>query len=260
MASTTQCIAGTLIRTLLFVWWITWFNGGCTSERRLLNEENSFYKQGIGLQQEGSYEDAIAAFEQCLRYSPESYKANLQLALIYEDHKREYPQAIVRYKLYLAKATDVDDIEIAERWLNRAEKKYFEMLRLVYGDPIAKISQAYRPDKKASKIRSDDGYISDAKPAKEDPVWYSESTITEQENRKPDGIATIPNGTFAEKDDGTDAYYIVKEGDTFVDIAEKLFGDQENWQDLFEYNKDIVESPELLQIGQKLRIPPLSIP
>ena len=231
---------------------------GCTSNRQALNEENSFYKRGMQLQQDGNYEDAIAAFQQCLQHSPESYKANLQLALMYEDHKQDYPQAIVHYTTYLKNSTDTDNIKIAQQWHSRAERKYYEMLRLLYSEAIVEptthpmsrgstnsfgFSRNYvngqRQDKKAIKTAS-------AAPAENilDPSDFNPRILSAS--------------SYSRSNAEINSHYIVQEGDTLVHIAEELFGSQQYWQDLYEYNKDILPSPERLQIGQKLKIPSIA--
>ena len=95
----------------------------CSNNKNLPNEENSFYKRGMELRQEGRFDDAAEAFEHCLRNSSDSHKAYLQLALIYEDHYQNLPQAIIHYKTYLSQSIDQNDIEIGEKWLTRAGTK-----------------------------------------------------------------------------------------------------------------------------------------
>jgi nucleoid-associated protein YgaU len=59
-----------------------------------------------------------------------------------------------------------------------------------------------------------------------------------------------------EKDqyDATQYHEVVK-GDTLWKIAEKYYGDGNLYKDIFEANKDILKDPNMIKIGQKLRIP-----
>jgi len=52
--------------------------------------------------------------------------------------------------------------------------------------------------------------------------------------------------------------YVVAAGDTFIGIAEKVYGDRTKWQVIFEANRKQVPDPGRLPVGQKLVIPPLS--
>ncbi len=50
--------------------------------------------------------------------------------------------------------------------------------------------------------------------------------------------------------------YSVQKGDTLHGIAVRLLGDQSKWRQLLDLNRDIIETPEDLQPGMKLLLPP----
>ncbi|MBN2339058.1 MAG: LysM peptidoglycan-binding domain-containing protein [Acidobacteria bacterium] len=54
--------------------------------------------------------------------------------------------------------------------------------------------------------------------------------------------------------DATQVHEVVK-GDTLSKIAEKYYGDPGLYPQIFEANRDILDDPNLIRIGQKLRIP-----
>ena len=49
--------------------------------------------------------------------------------------------------------------------------------------------------------------------------------------------------------------YVVQAGDTLGKISGKLLGDATRWKEIWEANKDQIKDPNLIQIGQELRIP-----
>jgi nucleoid-associated protein YgaU len=49
--------------------------------------------------------------------------------------------------------------------------------------------------------------------------------------------------------------YIVKAGDSLSKIAKHLWGDAQQWNRLYEANKDQIRDPNLIHPGQKLIIP-----
>lgn len=49
--------------------------------------------------------------------------------------------------------------------------------------------------------------------------------------------------------------YTVKAGDCLWSIAQKLYGTGYKWSDLYEANKDILASPNLIYAGQVLTVP-----
>ncbi len=50
-------------------------------------------------------------------------------------------------------------------------------------------------------------------------------------------------------------YHEVKKGDTLWKIAEQYYGDGSLYKDIFEANKDILKDPNVIKVGQKLKIP-----
>ncbi len=60
-----------------------------------------------------------------------------------------------------------------------------------------------------------------------------------------------------EKTDAWDAtqWHEVKKSDTLWKIAEKYYGDGSLYTKIFEANRDTLKDPNLIKVGQKLRIP-----
>lgn len=76
--------------------------------------------------------------------------------------------------------------------------------------------------------------------------------ITEQ------AASTVNEAIYAQQDvDNTPETYTVREGDDLSLIAEKIYGDSELWPAIVEENSLI--SPDLLMVGQVLRLPKLDV-
>jgi nucleoid-associated protein YgaU len=63
-----------------------------------------------------------------------------------------------------------------------------------------------------------------------------------------------------EKQKGADAWdatqwHVVEKGETLSRISKKYYGDPNLYMKIFEANKDVLKNPDLIRIGQKLRIP-----
>ncbi len=63
-----------------------------------------------------------------------------------------------------------------------------------------------------------------------------------------------PGADSADSWDATQ-WYEVKKGDTLSKIAKQFYGDPSLYTKIFEANQDQLKNPDLVQIGQKLRIP-----
>jgi len=50
-------------------------------------------------------------------------------------------------------------------------------------------------------------------------------------------------------------FYTVKAGDTLGDIAQRELGDTNRYNEIFQANRNILSSPDAIDVGQTLRIP-----
>lgn len=50
--------------------------------------------------------------------------------------------------------------------------------------------------------------------------------------------------------------YVVGQGDSLIKIARNVLGDESRWREIFELNQDELESPDVIQPGMELRLPP----
>jgi len=50
-------------------------------------------------------------------------------------------------------------------------------------------------------------------------------------------------------------WHEVKKGETLSKIAQQYYGDASLYPKIFEANRDVLKDPNLIRIGQKLRIP-----
>ena len=50
-------------------------------------------------------------------------------------------------------------------------------------------------------------------------------------------------------------YYVIKSGDTLWGIASKFLGNGSKYPEIFEANREVIEDPDKIFVGQKIRIP-----
>lgn len=51
--------------------------------------------------------------------------------------------------------------------------------------------------------------------------------------------------------------YVVVSGDSLSKIARREYGSADEWKRIYEANRDILNDPDKIHPGQKLKIPPL---
>ncbi|HOX71690.1 MAG: LysM peptidoglycan-binding domain-containing protein [Dokdonella sp.] len=75
---------------------------------------------------------------------------------------------------------------------------------------------------------------------------------------KPDfsNVASGVESTAPTVPDSTLQTYTVAKGDTLSKIAKKFYGNANQWRVIFEANNDRISNPDLIRIGQVLKIPP----
>jgi len=57
------------------------------------------------------------------------------------------------------------------------------------------------------------------------------------------------------EDDPYAQYYVVQKGDSLSKIAREYYGDMSLYPKIFEANRDILDDPDKIKPGQRLRIP-----
>jgi len=49
--------------------------------------------------------------------------------------------------------------------------------------------------------------------------------------------------------------YVVQDGDNLTGISQKVYGTIKRWEDIYRANRDVLQDPDWLQVGMKLKLP-----
>jgi nucleoid-associated protein YgaU len=72
-----------------------------------------------------------------------------------------------------------------------------------------------------------------------------------------EGIASVNDQMTVDQSEPEAQYYTVVKGDNLSKISKQYYGDPNKYAKIFEANKPMLKSPDLIYPGQMLRIPPL---
>jgi nucleoid-associated protein YgaU len=70
---------------------------------------------------------------------------------------------------------------------------------------------------------------------------------------KPD-FSNVQSGAVSTAPAETQTYKVVA-GDNLSKIAKRFFGNANRWHEIFEANRDQISNPDLIKVGQVLKIP-----
>jgi nucleoid-associated protein YgaU len=71
----------------------------------------------------------------------------------------------------------------------------------------------------------------------------------------PDSVQDAVEKAMARATEKKEETYVVKPGDSLSKIAKEILGDAARWPEIFELNKDQIKDPNLIHVGQELRLP-----
>ncbi len=239
---------------------------GCEPGGRLTDERNPFYARGTRLRQQGDYDGAVAAFEQCLRASPQSAKAHLQLAMLYEDQTDEPIYALFHYQRYLALKPDGEYADVAAESIDRVKQRCFGRLRDQLPATPEENAQITTPPEVAARLaqlekqkeflltrlREMTRELIELRGAERSAAPAVTAGTADATAEPPvAGGSTTP--TPAPTDEQV---HLVRKGDTLSDLAQQYYGSTKYWTQLRDYNSDVLHGSDLLLPGMKLQLPP----
>jgi len=70
-----------------------------------------------------------------------------------------------------------------------------------------------------------------------------------------EGVNSVVNNTNVSIEEGQVDYYEIKSGDTLSKLAKQYYGDAMAYNRIFEANREVIQDPDLIFVGQKIRIP-----
>ena len=74
-----------------------------------------------------------------------------------------------------------------------------------------------------------------------------------------EGVNQVVNNTNQQQLESEQVeYYLIQSGDTLSKIAKAYYGDAQAYNQIFEANREVIQDPDKIFVGQKIRIPQLA--
>jgi len=70
-----------------------------------------------------------------------------------------------------------------------------------------------------------------------------------------EGVGKVEAGALAGAGGKEAEFVLIQSGDTLWGIAERSYGNGARYQEIFEANREVIQNPDLIYPGQKIRIP-----
>lgn len=94
-----------------------------------------FFMNAQKFRKNGDYQNAVVFFNKYLKVKPDSARAHLELASLYDENMNQPLMAVYHYQCFLELDPRSQDAANVKQWLETAKKKYYFKTRLEYNDP-----------------------------------------------------------------------------------------------------------------------------
>lgn len=205
---------------------------GC--DRMITPRNAQIIKDADAKSMQGDFPRAINLYEAALDDSPKCADVHYKLALLYDDKMNDPLNAIHHFKRYLTLSPSGSHATDAKNFMKRDE---ITLLTSLSGDSVVTRAEAARLRNENLGLRKE---IEDR----------ALKTKTGDKAQTPDK----PKKAIAVKTVGNRSY-TVKSGDTLASISRKFYKTSARWKQILSANKDKIDNPENLKIGQTLTIP-----
>ena len=215
---------------------------GCgkdTQSSEAKEERNPLIKQGQAYMEIKDYNKAEDAFKKAIENDPGMARPYLDLATIYHQYKPDYIKSIFYYDRYLEMRPDSEKAEFIKEQIQKVHKA-------LYNDILTR-SGAYQLKNECDRLQKENTELKRqlAAQPRSSTGTASQKSVTQ----------TVPKSAKPSASTSADQQiYTVVAGDNLTKIAKKFYGNEE-YEAIYEANKDRMKSPSDLRVGQTLVIP-----
>jgi tetratricopeptide (TPR) repeat protein len=208
------------------------------------DEKDARVSKGLDQVRQKNWDEAIGQFESALVKKPELGRPDLELAMIYHQHEKNYARAIYHYERYLEKRPLTEKRALIQDWIKQAKISLAGETGLSGGDVSQELIRLTRENNLLRRQLETAGGAA--------PVLSANvKTILTQ----PPAPRPVPAQTAAPVAPKPARTYQVRPGDTLSRVAGSVYGDAGKWQKIYDANRDKMKTETDIKVGQTLIIP-----
>lgn len=209
---------------------------GC--DRMMTSRHAQLVKDAESKVAQGDFLRAINLYEAALDDSPHCAEVHYKLGLLYDDKMKDPLNALHHFKRYLVLSPNGARAGEVKSFMQHDE---IALVTSLSGDSIVTRADAARLRNENLNLR---------KELEERATGIRSVPEKPQPRELPKAVAV----KTATKSAGGQTY-VVRQGDTLVSISRKFYKTPARWKGILDANKNEIDDPEKLKIGQSLIIP-----
>ncbi|MEY2479775.1 MAG: hypothetical protein QOI04_702 [Verrucomicrobiota bacterium] len=179
---------------------------------------------------------AINLYEAALDDSPRCAEIHYKMGLLYDDKLSDPVSALHHFRRYLALAPAGPHAADAKSFMKRDE---VTLLTSLSGDSIVSRAEAARLKNENLSLR------------KEIEDRWAKNRNAEKSSDAGAKTSVTPD----KKSEKKNQTYVVHSGDTLASISRKFYKTSVRWKQILHANRDKIDNPEKLKVGETLAIP-----
>ncbi|MBI5574681.1 MAG: tetratricopeptide repeat protein [Elusimicrobia bacterium] len=178
-----------------------------------------------------------------IRYATELAPDDISLGQVFELMSKEYPDVAAQEK-------SISGMTLVQRKLQQSLENIYDGK---YVQAIAECNTVLEleEDNIIALTRLGSAYWAMGDTAKAKSNWRKALEYDPDNSQIMDFLKEKPGAPKIEKP----KTYIIKKGDTLPNISERFYGDKSQWRKIYELNKDKLDNPYKLNVGQSLTLP-----
>lgn len=218
-----------------------------------IEKEDTNYKRASRLYREEKYETALNLFLKVIDSHKKAPESHLEAGRIYLEHLNDPVAAIYHFRKYLEYRPNAEESPIVKQMIERSKR---EFARFLAGQPFQ-----FTPTEDRETMTMIETLKNENLLLKKELVRIKKIT-TLSATPQPITPKSINAPTLSTSHTSNENLvvqktqsYIVVAGDTLSSISKKFYGTTENWEVIYQLNKEKLSSPKQLKIGQTLKLP-----